>query len=55
MVLSRTDIKQNWQNIAKALSIAVENGIFGSEKAMEVAEMLLYLNPLKIFGLKANK
>jgi uncharacterized protein len=43
------------QNVAKALSLAVENGIFGSEKAKEVAEMLLYLNPLKIFRLKANK
>lgn len=43
------------QNVAKALSIAVENGVFDSDKAIEAAEMLFYSNPLKIFRLKAIK
>jgi predicted TIM-barrel fold metal-dependent hydrolase len=40
------------QNVAKALSIVVEQGIMTIEKAMEVSEMLFYSNPLRIFKLE---
>jgi len=39
------------QNVARALSIKVEEGLFGVDKAKEAAKMLFYDNPLRIFNL----
>lgn len=39
------------QNVAKALSIKVEEGLFDIEKAKETAKMLFYDNPKEIFKL----
>ena len=40
------------QNIAKALSIKVEEGLFGREEAKKIAKMLFFDNPNRIFRLE---
>jgi uncharacterized protein len=44
-------LKLAQQNVARALSIKVEEGIFDLDKAKEAARMLFYDNPLRIFNL----
>jgi predicted TIM-barrel fold metal-dependent hydrolase len=39
------------ENVARALSLKSEQGLFDIEKAKEIARMLFYDNPLKIFNL----
>ena len=41
------------ENIARALAIKVEQGVFDLDRAKQVAGMLLYDNPLAIFRLEA--
>jgi hypothetical protein len=45
-------LKLAQQNVAKALSIKVDEGLFDIDKAKEVANMLFYDNPKNIFRLK---
>ncbi|MFC2144760.1 amidohydrolase family protein [Actinomycetota bacterium] len=45
-------LKLAQQDVAKALSIKVEEGLFDIDKAKEVANMLFYDNPKNIFRLK---
>jgi len=40
------------QNVAKALSIKIGEGLFGFDEAKRIARMFFYNNPKKIFGLK---
>lgn len=42
------------KNVARALSIKVNEGLFDLDKAMEIAKMLFYKNPLKIFRLEKS-
>jgi predicted TIM-barrel fold metal-dependent hydrolase len=44
-------LKLAQQNVAKALAIKVEEGLFDIEKAKEISGMLFYDNPKKIFRL----
>jgi hypothetical protein len=37
--------------VARALSLKVEEGLFGIDRAGEIARMLLYENPKRIFRL----
>lgn len=39
------------QNVAKALTIKVMDGVFDADKAKEISKMLFYTNPMKIFNL----
>jgi hypothetical protein len=39
-------------DVSKALAIKVQDGVFGVEKAKEIARALFYDNPLRIFKLK---
>ena len=40
------------ENIARALAVKIEQGVFDLDRAKEVAKMLLHDNPLAIFNLK---
>ena len=40
------------ENVSKALSIKVSEGLFNIEEAKKIAKMLFYDNPLKIFKIK---
>ena len=40
------------ENVCRALSEKVEQGIFGVDRAKQIARMLFYDNPLNLFGLK---
>ena len=40
------------ENIARALSIKIHQGVFDLARAKEVAKMMLYDNPAAIFGLE---
>ncbi len=42
------------ENVAKALSIKVSEGLFGLDEAKHIAKMLFYDNPLKIFRLGSS-
>lgn len=42
------------QNISRVLARKVEDGIFSTNRACEIARMILQDNPLKIFNLKLN-
>ncbi|MBA7472253.1 Uronate isomerase [subsurface metagenome] len=42
------------ENVAKALSFKVSQGLFDGEEAKKIAKMLFYDNPLKIFRLEGN-
>jgi predicted TIM-barrel fold metal-dependent hydrolase len=44
-------LKLAQQDVAKALAIKVEEGLFDMEKAKEVANMLFFENPMNIFKL----
>ena len=39
-------------DVSKALAIKVQDGVFGVDKAKEIAHALFYDNPLRIFKLK---
>jgi len=41
------------ENISKALTKKVEDGAFNIDRAKEIAKMIFYENPLKIFGIKS--
>jgi len=43
------------ENVAKALSVKVNEGLFGIDKAKEIARMLFYDNPCNIFRLHKFK
>ena len=42
------------ENVARSLSIKVSQGLFDIDKAKEIARMLFYSNPLKIFRLEGK-
>jgi predicted TIM-barrel fold metal-dependent hydrolase len=43
------------ENVARALTIKVEQGAMDVERAMHVAQMILHDNPAKLFGLDLDK
>jgi hypothetical protein len=40
------------ENVSRALAVKVADGVFDVDKAKEIASMLFYDNPYKIFKLK---
>ena len=41
-------------NVSKALAIKVDDGVFDVTRAKEIAKMLFYDNPLRIFRLEGK-